>query len=90
MRLNLDNYPPYPQPIIYSILSAQFISFIVEFKTKNYLKFLLNLIRQTVLCLFNYLALSLSVRNAPTLHTAAAVRIIIPKKFLISKPGAIR
>ena len=89
MRLNLDNYPPYPQPIIYSILSAQFISFIVKFKTKNYLKFLLNLIRQTVLCLFNYLALSLSVRTAPTLYTAA-VRIIIPKKFLISKPGAIR
>ena len=50
MRLNSEIYPPYPQPIIYGILSAQFITFIVVFKTKNYLKILLNLIRQTVIC----------------------------------------
>ena len=89
MRLNLENYPPYPQPIIYNILSTRFISFMLALETKNDLKFLLNLITQTVICLFNYLALSLSVRNAPTLN-AAAVRIIIPKKFHISRPRVIR
>ena len=60
MRLNLENWPPYPQSIIYNILSTRFISFMDVFETKkNYLKFLLNLIRQTVICLFNFTLLCL-------------------------------
>ena len=60
MRLNLENWPPYPQSIIYNILSTRFISFMDVFETKKYyLKFLLDLIRQTVIFLFNFTLLCL-------------------------------